>query len=83
LLLLEELAESGFLIVAALEDDSDVSGGLGSGDGAAIEFSACEAMDVAAERGAIGFVDGLCDAGGDARRLRSLRDIALRAGRLR
>ena len=47
------------------------------GNGAAIEFSAREAMHVAAERHAIGFVDGLRDARGDARRLRELRGVAL------
>ena len=70
LLLIEELVESGFLFVAALEDDGDVRGELRTGNSAAIELGAREAMDVAAESDAIGIVDGLRDAGGDARSLR-------------
>jgi hypothetical protein len=70
LLLVEELVKSGFLFVAALEDQRDVCGQLRAGDSAAVELSACEAMDVAAQSDAIGIVDGLRDASGDARSLR-------------
>jgi len=77
LLLVEELAERGFLIVAALEDESDARGELRFGDGAAIELGASESVHVAAKRHAIGFVDGLRDARGDAWGLRNFRSVAL------
>jgi len=79
LLLLEELREGRLLIVAALEKKRDARGGLRVGYGAAIEFGASEAMDVAAKRDAIGVVNRLRDARGDSRRLRKLCGVALHA----
>jgi hypothetical protein len=78
LLLIEKLAKSGFLVVAAFEDEGDARGELGVGNGAAIELGASETMDVAAESHAICVIDGLRDARGDTRRLRKLRGVALR-----
>ncbi len=83
LLLLEELREGRLLIVAALEKKRDARGGLRVGYGAAIEFGASEAMDVAAKRDAIGVVNRLRDARGDSRRLRKLCGVALHARRWR
>ena len=77
LLLLEELLESALLIVAALEDEGEMRGRLRVGDGAAIELGASEAMHVAAEWDAIRIVNGLRDTRGDARRLSSLRGVAV------
>jgi len=68
LLLREELLKSGLLVVAAFENESEVRGGLCVGDGAAIELRASEVVHVAAKSGAVGFVNGLRDTRGDARR---------------
>ncbi len=81
LLLIEQLAERGFLFVAALESERHVRRGLRIGDRTAIELRTRHRMHVALEREAIALIDRLCDASGNSRRLRRSRGrFGLRTG---
>ncbi len=63
MLLVEQLAQGGFLVGAALQEEQRAIHGLAIGGGSAIELGAGEGMGVALERYKIGFVNRLRDAG--------------------
>ena len=71
LLIVEELAEGGFLVLASLQEQQHALQRLLVGDKSLVEFRAGERMDVSAQHHEILFVNCLGDTRRDVRRLRN------------
>src|ERR1700692_3697628 len=62
-LIVQQLAQGGFLFWSALQQQEHAIQGLRIACGALVKFGLRQRMDIAAEDYQLFFVDGLCDAG--------------------
>src|SRR6202166_3211496 len=79
-LIVQQLAQGGFLFWCALQQQKHAIQGLRLAYGALVKFGLRQRMDIAAEEHQLFFVDSLCDSRRAGSRLRCAGVIGLRRG---